>query len=129
MNSFFVMGNAGKDAETRMTKTEKKVTNFSLAVYAGTNKQTGEVNPPDWFKIVAFDSDIAETITKGDRVLVVGKLKNTCWEKDGVKHTGVEVWANTVAKITRPIKTMVKQDMANEFELMGNAAEDSNIPF
>lgn len=129
MNSFFVMGNAGKDAETRTTQTGKKVTNFSLAVYAGMNKQTGEVNPPDWFKIVAFDSDTAETITKGQRVFVVGKLKNTCWEKDGVKHTGVEVWANTVAKITKTTKTMAKQDAVNAFDVMGNVAEDLNIPF
>ena len=129
MNSFFVMGNAGKDAETRTTQTGKKVTNFSLAVYAGMNKQTGEVNPTDWFKIVAFDSDTAETITKGQRVFVVGKLKNTCWEKDGVKHMGVEVWANTVAKITKTTKTMAKQDAVNAFDVMGNVAEDLNIPF
>ena len=50
----------------------------------------------EYFKIIAFDELAETTLCNGDRVEVKGKLRTSSYERDGVKHYGVEIIANFI---------------------------------
>jgi len=96
LNSVFIIGNVGKEAEMRFTPSGKPVTSFSVAC----NSKYGENESTEWFNIVTWNK-LAETcnqyITKGQQVYVEGRLQTRSWESDdGVKHYKTEVIANKV---------------------------------
>ena len=95
LNSVFIIGNVGKEAEMRFTPSGKPVTSFSVAV----NSKYGENESTEWFNIVTWNK-LAETcnqyITKGQQVFVEGRLQTRSWEVEGVKHYKTEVIANKV---------------------------------
>lgn len=72
-NQVLLIGNAGKDSEIRMTKNNHKVAKFSLA----TTEKYKDAETTQWHNIVCFgySADIAEKITKGSRVIVMGKIQ------------------------------------------------------
>jgi single-strand DNA-binding protein len=39
-----------------------------------------------------------ESLTKGDKIIVVGTIKESSWEKDGAKQTRLEVTADSIGK-------------------------------
>jgi single-stranded DNA-binding protein len=54
-----------------------------------------------------------DKLTKGDKVIVVGTIKESSWEKDGVKQTRMEVVADSIgqdvtnssiSRVTEPAK-------------------------
>jgi single-strand DNA-binding protein len=55
---------------------------------------------PSWFTVVAFRQlaeHLAESLRKGQRVIVDGQLRVSNWERDGKSGTNVEVIAADVA--------------------------------
>jgi single-strand DNA-binding protein len=77
-------GNVGKDVELRFGAKDMAIATFSLAHTPRTLKASGEWEDGEtmWFKIVAFKSKaekIADTVQKGDSVLVVGTLKQSSY--------------------------------------------------
>lgn len=62
---------------------------------------------PTFIDIVAFNEHIAESVTKGDTVIVEGKLQMNEWDRDGVKHTSYRIVADSIGVSTRwqPAKT------------------------
>lgn len=50
---------------------------------------------------------LCESVTKGDSVIVTGRLKQRTWEKDGQKQTAIQINADSVGVSTRwgPAKT------------------------
>jgi single-strand DNA-binding protein len=57
-----------------------------------------------WWQVTAFGRQAeaaAEQLRKGDLVIVMGKVKQREWEKDGVKRTTAEVTADEVAKVCK----------------------------
>ena len=98
VNKVFVLGNVGKEPETRSFANGDSVVNFSLATSdQWTDKASGEKKEAsEWHNIVAYRklADIAARIVKkGSKVFVEGKLKTRSWEKDGVKHYKTEIEA------------------------------------
>ena len=58
-----------------------------------------------WWQVTAFGRQAeaaAEKLRKGDLVIVMGKIKQREWEKDGVKRVTAEVTADEVAKVCKP---------------------------
>ena len=58
-----------------------------------------------WWQVTAFGRQAeaaAEKLRKGDLVIVMGKMKQREWEKDGVKRVTAEVTADKVAKVCKP---------------------------
>ena len=54
-----------------------------------------------WWRVTAFrmlGEGCIETLTKGDKIIVVGTIKESSWEKDGVKQTRLEVTADSIGK-------------------------------
>ena len=57
-----------------------------------------------WWQVTAFGKvaeALADTLHKGDLVIVEGRVKQREWEKDGVKRTTAEVTADEVAKVVK----------------------------
>ena len=96
MNKIILMGRLVDDTEIRYTTGEKTtaIANFRFAVNRKFVKENDEVKA-DFFKCVAFGK-IAETfekcnIGKGTKLLIEGEIRNDNYEKDGVKHYGMQV--------------------------------------
>jgi single-strand DNA-binding protein len=83
----------------RYTPSGRPVTTFTVAVSRSWNTVDGERhNETEWFNIVAW-GNLAEIckqyLNKGQQVYIEGRLQTRRWDdKEGVKHTSVEVVAN-----------------------------------
>lgn len=99
LNKVQIIGHLGKEPEMRYTPSGKPVTTFSVAVSRSWNSADGERHSEtEWFNVVAW-GNLAEIckqyLTKGQQVYIEGRLQTRRWDdKEGVKHTSVEVVAN-----------------------------------
>jgi single-strand DNA-binding protein len=100
VNKVILVGNLGKDPETRYMPNGKAVTNFSIATSESwKDKQTGEQREQtEWHNIVMYDrlAEIAaEYLKKGSQVYVEGKLRTRKWQdKEGRDRYTTEINAN-----------------------------------
>jgi len=100
INKVILVGNLGKDPETRYMPNGKAVTNFSIATSESwKDKQTGEQREQtEWHNIVMYDrlAEIAaEYLKKGSQVYVEGKLRTRKWQdKEGRDRYTTEINAN-----------------------------------
>lgn len=100
-NELTVSGNLTADPELRFTQNGVPVVNFNLAhtprVKNGENWTDGETT---YFRCTAWRSlaeNIAETLKKGDNVLVVGQLKTRKYtNRDNVENISIEIEASNV---------------------------------
>ena len=94
LNKVMLIGNLGKDAETRQAGSAT-VTNFSLATARSVkNGQTGEWrDETDWHDVVLWRGEnVAQYLTKGTQVYIEGRLQTRSWEgNDGQKKYRTEV--------------------------------------
>ncbi len=90
-----LIGNLGKDAETRHTPSGIAVVNFSLATPRRVkDPQTGEWGEKtEWHNIVLWRGEkVAPYLTRGKKVYVEGRLQTRSWEgQDGQKRYTTEV--------------------------------------
>jgi single-strand DNA-binding protein len=87
LNRVQLIGNLGKDPETRYTSSGKKVCNFSLAVDRRWKTSEGEIKEStDWFNIEAWGrlgETCQEFLSKGRLVYVEGRLHTDRYEQGG----------------------------------------------
>ena len=100
MNKIQLIGNLGKDAETRFTTNNVSVTSFGLATTSRIKGKDGNwINETTWHNIVAFSlSDyIKNILKKGKKFYVEGRIsKRDYTDKDGVKRYSVDVIADLI---------------------------------
>ena len=98
INKVILVGNLGRDPETRFMQSGAPVTNVSIA----TSKQwkdrdTGERKErTEWHRIVFFIrlAEIAgQYLKRGSKVYIEGELRTREWEREGQKHFTTEVVA------------------------------------
>jgi single-strand DNA-binding protein len=100
VNKVILVGNLGRDPETRYMPNGKAVTNFSIATSESwKDKQTGEQREQtEWHNIVMYDrlAEIAaEYLKKGSQVYIEGKLRTRKWQdKEGRDRYTTEINAN-----------------------------------
>ena len=106
-NFVLLTGNVTKDPELRFTNGGQPVLSFGLAVNRRwQNKQTQEWEEQvSFFDIVAWRdiaNNAAESLSKGDRVTVTGRLEQRSWETDnGEKRYKIEISADEIAPSLR----------------------------
>lgn len=98
INKVILIGNLGRDPETRYAQSGSAVTNFSVATSESwRDKTSGEQQErTEWHNIVCFArlGEIAgEYLRKGSKVYIEGSLRTTSWEQDGQKRYRTEVMA------------------------------------
>ncbi len=102
-NTVTISGNCGSEPELRFTPSGQAVASFSVAVNRRwTNKATGQMEEAtSWFDVTAWAQlaeNAAETVAKGTRVTVTGRLDQRSWEtQDGDKRSKVEIVADDIA--------------------------------
>ena len=106
-NSVTVVGNVTRDPEIRYTQGGAAKASFSVAVgRRWQNRQTNEwEEQTSFFNIVCWREmaeNVAESIAKGMRVVVTGRLEQRSWETDnGEKRSVVEVVADEIGPSLR----------------------------
>ena len=103
INAVTIVGNVTRDPELRYTSAGLAVCNFSVA----SNRRWMNKATNDWEEKVSFfdvtvwaehGQNVAESVLKGDRIVVTGRLEQRSWEaENGDKRTKVEIVADVVA--------------------------------
>jgi single-strand DNA-binding protein len=95
VNKVILIGNLGRDAETKYTPSGASVTNFSLATTRRwKDQQSGEwKEQTDWHRVKYWRAEnVANYLTKGKQVYVEGRLETRSYDdKDGKKVYTTEV--------------------------------------
>jgi single-strand DNA-binding protein len=99
MNKVILTGRLGKDVETRTFDDGGLLASFTMATSEQyKDKTTGDKKViTEWHYVVARRrlAEIAKTyLKKGSLVTIVGKLRTSTWEKNGVTHYRTEVIAD-----------------------------------
>lgn len=106
-NNVELVGNLTRDPELRFTPSGQQVAQFGLAVNRRwRNRQTNEWEEQVSFFDVVCWSDLAENVceslTKGTRVMVTGRLDQRSWTTEqGDKRSKVEVVADEIGPSLR----------------------------
>lgn len=98
MNKVIISGNLTKDVESGSTLSGIQYSKFSIAVNREYKDSEGN-KVVDFFDVTIWRG-LAESckmyLAKGSKVLVVGQLNNSSYEKNGEKRYRTEVVAETV---------------------------------
>ena len=100
VNKVILVGNCGKDPETRYTPSGSAVTNVSIATSEQwTDKQSGQKQErTEWHNVVFFNrlAEIAgEYLRKGSQIYVEGSLRTRKWQdKSGQDRYTTEIVAS-----------------------------------
>jgi len=108
MNTVILTGNLGKDPEFKVSADGKGICNLSLAVGQRIKKDGEWIDgKPMWFQVKFFGvqaEKIVDKFNKGNTVTISGRLAQSWWEKDGVEHTSLDIFANDIHKVERQEK-------------------------
>jgi single-strand DNA-binding protein len=106
-NTVTLVGTVTRDPELRYTPSGQTVATFGLAV----NRRWQNRQTQEWEEQVSFfdvkswaglAENVAESVQRGTRVIVTGRLEQRSWETDnGDKRSKVEVVADEVAPSLR----------------------------
>ncbi len=100
VNKVLLIGNLGRDAETKFTPSGVSVTRFSVATTRSfKDQQTNEwKEETNWTNVVLWrQENVANYLTKGKQVYVEGRLQTRSYDdKDGKKVYATEVVAEEV---------------------------------
>ena len=106
-NNVVLVGNFTRDPELRFTPSGQATATFGLAVNRRwQNRQTQEwEEATSFFDVVCWREmaeNAAESLSKGSRVLVTGRLEQRSWEtSDGEKRSKIEVVADEIGPSLR----------------------------
>jgi len=105
-NSVTIVGNVTDDPELRFTPSGLPVANFTVAVNSRIKKGDQWEDRNDGFFRCSCWRDmaenVAESITKGTRVMVTGRLQEQKWEdNDGGKRSRIEIQVDEVGPTLR----------------------------
>lgn len=106
-NSVTIVGNVTRDPELRFTASGQATATFGVAVNRRwQNRQSSEwEEATSYFNVVCWRElaeNVAESLHKGSRVLVTGRLEQRSWEDQaGAKKSIVEIVAEEVGPSLR----------------------------
>lgn len=100
-NSVTLIGGVTRDVDLTFLNNGQAAAKFGLAVDNGYKKDGEWVKKVSFFEIIAYGTlaeNVANTLKKGYRTTVVGKLQQRSWENEnGDKRSVVEVIADDIA--------------------------------
>ena len=124
-NTVTLVGNITRDPELRFTPTGQATATFGLAVNRRwQNRQTQEwEEATSFFDVVCWREmaeNVSESVTRGARVIVTGRLEQRSWETpDGEKRSKVEIIADELGP---SLRWATAQVVKNERRGPGNDA-------
>ncbi len=137
-NNVTVVGNVTRDPELRFTPTGQATTSFGVAV----NRRWQNRQTQEWEEAVSFfdvvcwrelAENAAESLSRGSRVIVTGRLDQRSWEgQDGEKRSKIEITADDLGPSLRFATAQVNKnerptpDAQNEPAVVGAGAKGGN---
>ncbi len=115
-NTITLVGNLTRDPELRFTPAGQATTTFGLAVNRRwQNRQTQEwEETTSFFDVVCWQSlaeNVSESLRKGTRVVVTGRLEQRSWENsEHERRSKIEVVADEVGPSLRWATALVKKN-------------------
>lgn len=114
-NTVTLVGNVTRDPELRFTPTGQATASFGLAVNRRwQDKQSGEwQEATSFFDIVCWREmaeNAGQSLSKGSRVLVTGRLEQRSWETNGEKRSKIEVVADEIGPSLRWASAVVTKN-------------------
>jgi single-strand DNA-binding protein len=134
-NIVHVVGNLTRDPELRYTPAGASNASFGIAVNRRwQNRQSG-----DWEEAVSFFNvvcwrdladHVAESLSKGSRAIVVGRLEQRSWddEKTGDKRSVVEIVADEIGPSLRWATAEVTKAERRAPETVGGGGGGRSVP-
>lgn len=133
VNKVIIIGNLGRDPETRYMPSGDAVTNFSIATTdKWKDKATGEQKEAtEWHRINTFGklAEIAgQYLKKGSQVYIEGSLRTRKWtDSNGQEKYSTEIKADSLQMLGgKPSDSQPQQSHAPEQQ---GSAMDDDIPF
>ena len=114
-----VIGNLTSDPELRFTPSGSAVANFTVASTPRTFDRTSNEwkdGEPLFLRCSVWREvaeNVAETLTKGMRVILSGDLKQRSYEKDGEKRTVIELEVQEIGPSLRYANAKVNRTQRN----------------
>jgi len=105
-NNVTIVGNVTRDPELRFTPSGQANARIGVAV----NRKWQDRNSGEWQEATSFfdvicwrdlAENVSDSIKKGTRVIVTGRLEQRSWEQEGNKRYVVEIIADEVAPSLR----------------------------
>jgi len=105
-NSITIVGNITRDPELRFTPSGQANARLGVAVNRRwQDRSSGEWNEAtSFFDVICWRElaeNVSESLKRGARVIVTGRLEQRTWEQDGNKRSVVEIIADEVAPSLR----------------------------
>jgi len=127
-NTVTVVGNLTRDPEVTFTKSGKAVANLGLA--QSYRKANSDEEVTSFFDVSAWDTlaeNVGDSLQKGMRVVVTGRLQQDSWEKDGETRTKVKIVADEIAPSLRWASAEVTRN-PRDGEASGSKAPANSRP-
>lgn len=99
LNRVMLIGNLGKDCETKQASDNFAITSFSIATQRSYKKNDQWEQETTWHNIKAFNASdyTRNALTKGAKVAVEGRISNRSYiDKDGNKKYVFEIIAESI---------------------------------
>lgn len=132
INNVVVVGNLTRNVELRSTASGTPVLSFGIAVNDRRKNASGQwEDVPNFFECVTFGNRataLSDILTKGMKVAIAGKLHYTSWEKDGQKHSKVDIIANEI-ELMQNRKPQQEQPQQEQPTTIQQDVYDEYIPF
>lgn len=130
INQVSITGNLTREPELRSTAGGTAVLSFGIAVNDRRKNASGQwEDVPNFFECVTFGNRataLSDILTKGMKVAIAGKLHYSSWEKDGQKHSKVDIIANEI-ELMQNRKPQQEQDYQPPQQ--AQYVYDEDIPF
>jgi single-strand DNA-binding protein len=135
VNKVIVLGNLGRDPETRYMPDGGAITNVSIATTSQWKDKSGEKQEStEWHRIVFYGrlAEIAEEyLKKGSQVYVEGRLQTRKWhDKDGTDRYTTQIVADHMQMIGKaPDRSEERSEQKPAQKTAPTNDFDDDIPF
>ena len=130
-----ITGVVGTDPHHHVTNQGLPITSFRLAStrrYFDRAKGSWEDGETNWYTVSAFRqlaSNASQSIRKGERIVVCGRLRLRAWETGEKSGTAVEIEADAIGHdLTWGVSTYTKVRSARPADAPGEDAEPQDPP-
>ena len=143
LNKVILIGNLGKDPETRTLESGAVICRFSIATTETyKDRKNGErTSHTEWHNITLWRglAEVADKyLHKGDKVLIEGRIRTRSWEdkESGQTRYSTEILANQMQMMGSNKKTeesnnntTLSENTSNDIVQESPSNEEENLPF
>jgi len=130
VNKVILIGNVGRDPETRTTQSGSTIAKFSVA----TSERFGEgKEKTDWHNVTAFGKlaeIVSKYVSKGSQVCVIGRINYSSWDgNDGQKKYRTEIVAGEIELIGGKRKDNAQQQSVFDKQNPSGQPTEDDMPW